>query len=116
MIGRDAGPDVPQNKVAMIYTEAFKKVADLSKKHVREYNLDLDINYSAVEKPESGSDNSWFAKNNIPLFWFHTGGHPDYHQPSDHVEMINSKKMEAIIKLSYLNIFEFATGTKPLEN
>ncbi len=115
MIGRDASSGIPQNKVSMIYTEAFKTVADLSKKQVREYKLDLDVNYSAVEKPVSGSDNSGFAKKNIPLYWFHTGGHPDYHQATDHTELINGKKMEEIIKLSYLTIFEFATGTKLME-
>ena len=82
----------------------------LSKNHIKDYNLNLDVSYSGSEKPDSGSDNVWFVRNDVPLFWFHTGGHPDYHQPTDQAEMINYTKMANIIRLSYLDIFELATN------
>ena len=110
MIGRNAGPNAPDNQVTMIYTKAFQPAVTLSKNHIKDYNLNLDVSYSGSEKPDSGSDNVWFVRNDVPLFWFHTGGHPDYHQPTDQAEMINYTKMANIIRLSYLDIFELATN------
>ncbi|WP_299580585.1 M20/M25/M40 family metallo-hydrolase [uncultured Sunxiuqinia sp.] len=110
MVGRNGSPDAPGNKVAMIYTEAATSLKETSKEHIEDFGLNLDVNFSAVEKPVGGSDNSGFAKRDIPIFWFHTGGHTDYHQASDHVELINWQKLEDIIKLSYLDMWEFANN------
>jgi hypothetical protein len=115
MIGRDSGPDAPGNKVSMIYTKDFGEFADVSREHTEKYGLDLDIYYSGVKEPVGGSDNSWFARRGVPIFWFHTGGHTDYHQASDHPELINREKMLSIIKLSYLDIFEFSTNKSYFE-
>ncbi|MGQ7868869.1 M20/M25/M40 family metallo-hydrolase [Sunxiuqinia sp. sy24] len=108
MVGRNGSPDAPGNKVAMIYTKATSSLKGTSTKHIEAFGLNLDVNFSAVENPVGGSDNSGFAKRDIPIFWFHTGGHTDYHQASDHVELINWQKLEDIIKLSYLDMWEFA--------
>ncbi len=110
MIGRNSSPDAPGNKVAMIYTEAASGLRDTSKEHIENFGLNLDVNFSAVGKPVGGSDNSGFARRGIPIFWFHTGGHTDYHQASDHVELINWQKLEDIIKLAYLDMWEFANN------
>ncbi|GET27531.1 hypothetical protein NT017_38600 [Prolixibacter sp. NT017] len=110
MIGRNAGPEAPDNQVTMIYSKAFQPAVTLSKQHISAYNLNLVVSYNGSEKPDSGSDNVWFVKDDVPLFWFHTGGHPDYHQPTDVPEMINYTKMANIIRLSYLDIFELSTN------
>lgn len=110
MVGRNGSPDSPGNKVAMIYTKAYNVLVETSKEHINNFDLNLDVNFSGVDKPEGGSDNSGFAKKDVPIFWFHTGGHTDYHKASDHVELINWQKLEDIIKLSYLNIWEFANN------
>ena len=115
MIGRNAGPDAPNNQVTMIYSKAFQPAVTLTKKHINDYKLNLDVSYSGSEKPDSGSDNVWFVRNNVPLFWFHTGGHPDYHKPTDQAEMINYTKMADIIRLSYLDIFELSTNPESWE-
>ena len=36
--------------------------------------------------------------------------HPDYHQPSDQVNLVNWDKMLNIIKLGYLQMWEAANG------
>jgi hypothetical protein len=56
----------------------------------------------------SGSDNATFAKRGIPIMWFHTGGHPDYHKPSDHYDKIDWQKMRNIIKVSFISLWELA--------
>lgn len=108
MVGRNGSPDAPGNKVSMIYTKAADYLVSTSKKQIKDFDLNLDVRYSAVDSPTGGSDNSGFAKKEIPIFWFHTGGHTDYHKASDHVELINWEKLVDIIKLSYLDIWEFA--------
>ena len=44
----------------------------------------------------------------IPVIWYHTDGHPDYHMPSDHVEKINWNKIVDITKASFLNMWNLA--------
>ncbi len=33
---------------------------------------------------------------------------PEYHQPNDHIDLVNFDKMTKIIKVGYLNIWELA--------
>lgn len=46
-----------------------------------------------------GSDNAAFYAKQIPVLFFHTGGHPDYHKPTDDSEKIDVKAEEAILRL-----------------
>ncbi|MBD2700836.1 M20/M25/M40 family metallo-hydrolase [Spirosoma sp. BT702] len=46
-----------------------------------------------------GSDNAAFYAKQIPVLFFHTGGHPDYHKPTDDTEKIDVVAEEAILKL-----------------
>lgn len=46
-----------------------------------------------------GSDNAAFYARQIPVLFFHTGGHPDYHKPTDDPEKIDAPAEEAILKL-----------------
>jgi len=41
--------------------------------------------------------------------------HPEYHQPTDHIDKINYEKMTNIIKLGFASIWDFATAEKKLE-
>jgi hypothetical protein len=53
--------------------------------------LDLDYTYNDENHPERiyyRSDHWNFAKNNIPVIFYTTGTHPDYHKPTDTVEKI----------------------------
>lgn len=43
------------------------------------------------------SDHASFYKKNIPALHFFTGSHADYHKPSDDVEKINSRGIEAVL-------------------
>ena len=45
------------------------------------------------------SDHYNFDRHGIPVIWYHTGEHPEYHQPTDDVEKIDFEKLERISKL-----------------
>ncbi|KAB3954700.1 aminopeptidase, partial [Bacteroides uniformis] len=44
--------------------------------------------------------------------WYHTDGHPDYHQPSDHTDRLNWEKMIEITKAAFLNAWNLANENK----
>lgn len=82
MIGRNNKPQQPK-QVVYFYTAAHPVFGDWLKEDIRKYGLQLEPDYRAWENPIGGSDNGSFAKVGIPIIWYHTDGHPDYHQPSD---------------------------------
>ena len=110
MIGRSSLKDSVGNKCGMDYTKIFGGFQELSQKNVKTFGLNLDLKYTASEKPSGGSDYAPFAARDIPVIAFMAAMHPDYHQPSDEVAKIEWKKMEDIVKLGFLNIYEFANS------
>ncbi|WP_108823277.1 M20/M25/M40 family metallo-hydrolase [Dysgonomonas sp. Marseille-P4361] len=107
MIGRNNDESKP-NHVVYFYTEANKAFGEWLKNDIKKYNLDLAPDYRPWDKPIGGSDNSSFAKREVPIIWYHTDGHPDYHQPSDHADKINWSKLVNITKAAYLNLWNMA--------
>lgn len=47
------------------------------------------------------SDHASFYRNDIPVLFFHTGLHGDYHRPSDTADKINYEGMERIVTYVY---------------
>ncbi len=52
------------------------------------------------------SDHWPFLKRGIPALFLFTGFHPDYHRASDTADKINFSKLESILKLVYLTVWE----------
>lgn len=107
MIGRNNKPQQPK-QVVYFYTAAHPVFGDWLKEDIRKYGLQLEPDYRAWENPIGGSDNGSFAKVGIPIIWYHTDGHPDYHQPSDHTDRLNWDKVVEITKASFLNMWKMA--------
>ena len=107
MIGRNNKPPQPK-QVVYFYTAAHPVFGDWLKEDIRKYGLQLEPDYRAWENPIGGSDNGSFAKVGIPIIWYHTDGHPDYHQPSDHADRLNWDKVVEITKASFLNMWKMA--------
>jgi Zn-dependent M28 family amino/carboxypeptidase len=62
-----------------------------------------DFSVKKINGAPPFSDHSPFLKKNIPIMYFTTGLHPDYHTPNDDIEFINFKGMEEI--LAYIRQF-----------
>ena len=107
MIGRNNNEANPEH-VVYFYTAAHPVFEKWLKDDIQEYNLKLKPNYRAWDNPVGGSDNGTFAKLGIPIIWYHTDAHPDYHLPSDHADKINWDKVVDITKASFLNIWNMA--------
>ena len=107
MIGRNNKPEQPQ-QVVYFCTAAHPVFGDWLKEDIKKYGLKLQPDYRAWDNPVGGSDNGTFAKVGIPIIWYHTDGHPDYHQPSDHADRLNWDKIVEITKASFLNMWKMA--------
>lgn len=61
------------------------------------YNLKLSFN----DEGFGPSDHSSFYGKQIPVLFFFTGTHTDYHRPSDDAEKINYEGEEVVVKYAY---------------
>jgi hypothetical protein len=62
------------------------------------------------ERYFSRSDQFNFAKHKIPVLFYNTDTHNDYHRPTDTFEKINPEKMAKISRLAYLVVWELANS------
>ncbi len=115
MIARDVEKDSLKNMADMSYTKAYPGIEELTKKNLADFKINLDMEYSASEKPSGGSDHAPFAEVGIPVFYFMAAMHPDYHQPSDELSKINWEKMTNIIRIGFLDMWEFANSNQFLQ-
>jgi metal-dependent amidase/aminoacylase/carboxypeptidase family protein len=61
--------------------------------------VESTIKFFTDRAGNGGSDNAAFYARQIPVLFFHTGGHPDYHKPTDDPEKIDTTAEEAILRL-----------------
>ena len=76
--------------------------------------LGLEFNpmYDTTDHPERiffRSDHVNYARNGIPIAFFFTGTHEDYHRPSDHADKIDYEKMTKIARTIYATAWELAS-------
>jgi hypothetical protein len=74
-------------------------------------DLEIDPLYDAVDHPARfffRSDHIHYARNGIPIAFFFSGTHEDYHRPSDHADKIDYEKMERVARTIYAVAWELA--------
>ena len=80
--------------------------------------IEFDYTYNDENDPNRfyyRSDHYNFAKNNIPVIFYFTGVHEDYHQPTDTVDKIMFRKMEKIGRLIFHTAWEIANRDERLK-
>ena len=65
------------------------------------YNADSSFAYSMEPDGFGPSDHASFYGKNIPVLFFFTGIHNDYHKPSDDAELINYAGEEKVARLAF---------------
>jgi len=108
MISRDNSNDTLGVKCSMNYTKAYPILKDVTENNIDTYHLNLEVGFRPSSRPRGGSDHSSFSAKDVPIMYFMAGFPPEYHQPDDHVELVNFPKMTDIIKVGYLNIWDLA--------
>ena len=74
-------------------------------------NISLDYTFNSDSDPNRfyyRSDHYNFAKNNVPVIFYFSGVHADYHQPTDTPDKILYNKMEKIARLVFFTAWELA--------
>ena len=80
-------------------------------------NLKLDYKYNAPDdklRLYYRSDHYNFAEKGIPVIFYFTGLHADYHKPTDTPDKINYEKMVPIVKLVFTSAWELSNRDRLL--
>ena len=124
MVGRDDCDDLEgdyTNSVFMvgddrISTDLHNLIVETNQTMAKPLTLDYEMNDPAdPEGVYSRSDHYSYAAKGIPIAFFTTGLHPDYHRVSDTVDKILFPKMAKIGQLMYQSGFSIADTDKVLE-
>jgi hypothetical protein len=112
MIGRvkgiadttDETPMSGKTGVFVITDNQSKELTAIANEVDKKSPIDIDYSLSGRDNPlqlYSRSDHYNFAKKDIPILFFSTGLHMDYHKPGDVAEKLDYEKMELIAKMVY---------------
>lgn len=120
MVGRiDENHAPDSNYVYIIGSDKLStELHELSENVNKTYTgIEFDYTYNDENDPNRfyyRSDHYNFAKNNIPVIFYFTGVHEDYHQPTDTVEKIMFGKTQKIAHLVFHTAWEIANREKRL--
>ena len=79
-----------------------------NEKHV---GLDLDYTFNSITHPERffyRSDQYNFAKHGIPVIFYTSGDHKDYHQSTDTIEQLQFDRIQKVARLVFYTAWEIA--------
>jgi hypothetical protein len=76
----------------------------------KEAGLDVDLRASGT----GASDHTRFNGAGVPVLFFHSGSHADYHRPSDTADKIDAAGMARIADLGRLVIARIGGGARPV--
>ncbi|KAA6347356.1 Aminopeptidase S [termite gut metagenome] len=92
----------------LLYTEELTKLSEQLGKDIQKNQLNIEPKPGMLVHKSRGSDNLSFSLREIPVLWFFTGLHSDYHTPNDEVERIDLDKLTNIAKAAYLSLWNLA--------
>ena len=108
MIGRNRDDDPKQANTVLVVgsdrisTELHNINEDANASMAKPLTLDYELNDPAdTESIYTRSDHYSYASKGIPIVFFFTGIHPDYHRPSDTVDKILFDKVARVSQLAY---------------
>ncbi len=113
MIGRIDNRGYTEDYVSLVGSDKLStELHDLSENMNNKYTkLMLDYTFNDENHPQRiyyRSDHWNFAKNGIPVIFYTTGSHPDYHKPTDTVDKIEFELMRKRTQLVFYTAWEIA--------
>ena len=106
MVGRAAVGN--RCNLSYIYSAGNPAFGEWLQADLENYKLELMPDFKASKNLLDGSDNVPFARKGVPIVWYHTEGHPDYHRPSDTADKVNYSKLLEITRAAYLCLWRLA--------
>jgi hypothetical protein len=104
-----------------ISTDLHNLVVDVNARQAKPLTLDYELNDPTppadprMNSIYTRSDHYSYAVKGIPIAFFFTGLHADYHQRSDHVDKIDFPKLTRVAQLVYETGFAIASSDRVLE-
>jgi peptidase M28-like protein/PDZ domain-containing protein len=83
---------------------------DLVRDAARAESLPAELGAS----PFTPSDHTQFYRAGAPVLFFHTGGHADYHRPTDTVDKIDASGIARVAAVASRIVQGLAAGTRPV--
>ena len=122
MIGR-TDPTRNSNNDEYIYLIGTDRLSTMlhetsEKVNYKTVNLELDYRFNAWDDPNrfyERSDHWHFAKNNIPVIFYFSGTHEDYHQPTDTADKIRYDLLTKRTRLIFHTAWEIANMDERIE-
>jgi len=120
MVGREDADHKDGRYVYLIGSDKLStELHQISEEANKKYTqLQLDYTYNDPNDPNQfyyRSDHYNFAKHNIPVIFYFSGVHEDYHKPGDDPEKIMYDKMAEIGKLVFHTAWEVANRPEKLK-
>ncbi len=115
MVGRneEGRGDRPEDNIKTTHLVGSKKLSTDLHKLIIKMNKHVGFKFEYdQESVYYRSDHYNFAKKGIPIAFFFSGFHPDYHKPTDTIEKINFEKLANTAKLVFLTAFSAADRSK----
>ena len=108
MVGRNRNDDPKQADTVLVVgsdrisTELHNINEDANASLPKPMTLDYEMNDPAdTESIYTRSDHYSYAAKGVPIIFYFTGLHPDYHRVSDHVDKIIFDKIQRVAQLAY---------------
>lgn len=108
MIGRtDEAHKDNANYIYVIGSDRLSMDLHETNERINEKHIGLDLDYSYNDENDPNrfyyrSDHYNFAKNNIPVIFYFSGVHKDYHQPGDTLDKIMFERAAKVARLAFL--------------
>ena len=106
MVGR--GPVDNPSYLKYFYTASHPQFGEWLREDIANRGFCFTPDYISWDEPYSGSDNAPFARAGVPIVWYHTDGHPDYHNLTDSADRIDYPKLLDITRAAYLCVWRMA--------
>ena len=100
------------DSISVIGGHQSTDLMDIHNRSARKMGLVSDFSMNSPDHPYRyyyRSDHYNFAKNDIPILFYSTGIHVDYHKTTDNYERIDFTKLEKVSKLAFLVGYKLAT-------
>ncbi len=121
MIGRvDEAHEGNPNYIYLIGSDKLSTQLHKISEQANKIYTQLELDYTFNDKNDPNrfyyrSDHYNFAKNDIPVIFYFSGVHEDYHKATDTVDKINFEKMEKITKLVFFTAWELVNREDPIK-
>ena len=119
MIGRRDDEHDYDNYIYLIGADRISMDLHLISEKVNKKYINYDIDYTYNDRTDPNqfyyrSDHYNFAKKGIPVIFYFSGVHKDYHKPTDDVDKINFEKVQKTARMVFYTAWEIANRDQRL--